>query len=89
MQTNQPKLSSRAAKALDILANGGLMVERLERNGYTGREQWETRFCANGTAGVVRGLGVKTKFELRDAGFSFVPTNSTSVSTYYKLNHTA
>ena len=87
--TNQPKLSTRAAKALDILANGGRMVERLERNSYTGREQWQTRFTANGTAGVVRGLGIKTKFELQDAGFSFIATNSTSVSTYYKLNHAA
>ena len=85
--SNLPKLSARAHKALDILANGGTMVHRLERDSYTGREQFATRFCANGTSGVVKGLGIKTRYELEDAGFSFRPVNSTSVSTYYKLNN--
>lgn len=82
--TNLPKLSKRAQAALDLLANGGRMVERLERNGYTGREQFQTRFVIEGN--VVRGLGIKTKFELQDAGFRFKTVNSTSVSTYYTLN---
>ena len=83
MTSNLPKISSRAAKALDVLADGGQVVHRLERNGYTGREQFATRFVING--GVVKGLGFKTRCELEDAGFLFVAVNSTSVSTYYKL----
>lgn len=82
--TNLPNLSNRARRALDLLANGGRMVVRLERNSYTGREQFHTRFVIDGR--VVSGLGVKTKFELQDAGFRFVNEHSTSVSTYYKLD---
>jgi hypothetical protein len=85
--SNLPKLSKRARAALDLLADGGQMVERLERDRYTGREQFHTRFMMKGS--VVRGLGIKTKFELQDAGFRFVTANSTSVSTYYKLSATA
>lgn len=81
--TNMPKLSKRAQQALDLLADGGRMVERLERNSYTGREQFHTRFVIGGQ--VVRGLGVKTKFELQDAGFHLKPVHWTSVSTYYAL----
>lgn len=84
---NQPKLSSRAQRALDILGDGGEMVHRLERNGYTGRDQFHTRFLMDGRP--VRGLGFATRCELEDAGFSFAIAHSTSVSTYYKLNHTA
>ncbi len=86
--TNQPKLSKRAEQALEILANGGEMVHRLERNGYTGREQFQTRFCASKASGsVVKGLGFKTRCELEDAGFRFKPVHFTSVSTYYRLAH--
>lgn len=84
MTSNMPKISSRARKALDLLANGGRMVVRLERNSYTGREQFETRFLGE-NGGVVPGLGVKTKFELEAAGFFLSPVHWTSVSTYYKL----
>ena len=84
---NLPKLSKRAQKALDILMNGGQIVHRLERNSYTGREQFETRFMLSGSP--VRGLGFKTRCELEDAGFRFKQVHSTTVSTYYKLDHGA
>ena len=38
--TNLPNLSNRAKKALEVLADGGRFVHRLERNSYTGREQF-------------------------------------------------
>lgn len=84
--TNLPKLSNRAKQALEILSNGGEVVHRLERNSYTGREQFATRFVMRGS--VIKGLGFATRHELEKAGFQFVATNSTSVSTYYKLSHT-
>lgn len=90
MTSNQPKLSKRAQQALEILANGGEMVHRLERNSYTGREQFATRFCASRAwSSAVKGLSFKTRYELEDAGFRFVQVNHTSVSTYYKLDHAA
>jgi hypothetical protein len=86
MISNLPKLSKRAQQALDLLANGGQMVERLERNSYTGREQFHLRFCANaGWHSAVKGLGYATRRELEAAGFSFRIHHSTSVSTSYKL----
>jgi hypothetical protein len=51
MTANLPKLSNRAQQALEILANGGEMVHRLERNGYTGRDQFATRFCTSAAWG--------------------------------------
>lgn len=85
---NQPKLSKRAQMALDVLANGGEMVHRLERNSYTGREQFETRFCASAAwSSVVKGLGFATRTELEKAGFTFRPVHSSSVATHYKLAH--
>ena len=86
--SNQPKLSKRAQQALDILANGGEMVHRLERNGYTGREQFHTRFCASAAwSSAVKGLGHATRYELEDAGFAFRIAHRTSVATHYKLAH--
>lgn len=86
--TNEPKLSRRAQQALEILANGGEMVHRQERNSYTGRDQFQTRFCASAAWGsAVKGLGFKTRCELEDAGYRFVPTHRSSVSTSYKLDH--
>jgi hypothetical protein len=82
---NLPKLSSRAKQALEVLSNGGEVVHRLERNGYTGREQFATRFMIAGS--IIKGLGVATRYELEKAGFQFITTHRTSVSTYYKLNH--
>lgn len=88
--SNQPKLSRRAQQALDLLANGGEMVHRLERNSYTGREQFQTRFCAGaGWSSVVKGLGFKTRCELEAAGFRFRRARSSSVATHYVLDHAA
>jgi hypothetical protein len=81
--TNLPKLSNRAQKALNILADGGSFVYRLERNGYTGREQW--KYHLNDSEGfTVRGVGLSAFYELNDQGF-LAASNSTSVSSYYKL----
>ena len=86
--TNQPKLSNRAKQALELLANGGEIVHRLERNRYTGREQFETRFCASAAwNSVVKGLGFATRIELEKAGFTFRAVHRTSVATHYKLAH--
>lgn len=86
--SNQPKLSTRAQQALDILANGGELQERLERNGYTGREQFQTRFCRTAAWGsAVKGLGHATRAELERAGFEFRAYHRTSVSTSYRLHH--
>lgn len=88
--TNQPKLSSRAIKALDLLANGGEIQYRLERNSYTGREQFETRFCATKAwNSAVKGLGHATRAELEKAGFRFKAVHRTSVNTSYVLDHSA
>lgn len=84
-QTNLPALSGRAKRALDVLADGGRFVQQLERNGYTGREQWQYRLKTD-RHGVVRGIGLRAFYELRDAGFlaqNFAMT--TSVSSYYEL----
>jgi len=86
--TNQPKLSARAQKALDVLANGGELVHRLERNSYTGREQFQTRFCVSAAwSSVVKGLGLATRTELESAGFRFRRIHSSSVATHYALDH--
>lgn len=86
--SNQPKLSKRAQQALEVLSNGGEMVHRLERNSYTGREQFETRFCASAAwNSVVKGLGFATRTELEKAGFRFRIAHSSSVATHYKLAH--
>jgi hypothetical protein len=82
--TNLPKLSNRAQKALNILADGGNFVYRLERNGYTGREQWH--YHLNDAQGfTVRGVGLSAFYELQDQGFLTVAGGGTSVSSYYKL----
>lgn len=86
--SNMPKLSRRAQQALEILSNGGEMVHRLERNGYTGREQFQTRFCVSAAwNSAVKGLGSATRYELEDAGFRFQIAHSSSVATHYKLCH--
>jgi len=79
---NLPKLSARAQKALDILADGGEFVCRLERNGYTGREQFAYRLLKEGRA--IRGVGLAAFYEIKDK-FLTVAAGGTSVSTYYKL----
>ena len=77
-------LSSRGQKALNLLKDGGYMVERLERDSYTNKEQFKTRFMDN-KMNIIKGLGVKTKFELEDNNINFSIWNTTSVSSYYKI----
>lgn len=84
--TNLPKLSTRAQKALDILADGGKFVCRLERNSYTGREQFAYRLLKEGR--VVRGIGLAAFYEIKDA-FLTICDHNTSVSTYYQLRREA
>ena len=80
--TNKP-LSPRAQKALQVLENGGQFREMLERNSYTGRDQFRMRLM-DGKGGVVRGIGHATFHELR----SMLRTlrGGTTVSTYYGLH---
>ncbi len=84
--TNLPKLSPRAQKALDVLADGGRFVCRLERNSYTGREQFAYRLMKDGR--VVRGFGLAAFYEIKET-FLAICENNTSVSTYYKLRTAA
>lgn len=83
--TNLPKLSSRANEALNILADGGQFVCRLERNSYTRREQWQYRLKATGGS-IIRGIGLAAFYELQGQGFLVPAGGGTSVSSYYKLN---
>ena len=87
--TNMPKLSARASKALDVLADGGRFVERLERNNYTGREQFQHRLLTGRASVVVKGVGLSAFYELRNAGVLSLTSEGTSVSTYWKLNTVA
>jgi len=88
VQTNLPKLSRRAQRALELLMNGGEIQHRLERNNFTGRDQFETRFCATtGRSSAVKGLGFKTRVELENAGFQFKPVYWSDTLTAYKLDH--
>ena len=79
-----PALSTMARKALNVLKEGGEFRYALEMNAYTKREQFKA--CLKTAAGrTVRGIGVSTMYELKGHGL-IVPANSTSVSTYYRLN---
>lgn len=80
--TNLPQLSNRAKKALDVLADGGKFVCRLERNSYNGREQFAYRLLKEGR--VVRGVGLAAFYEIKDS-FLTICEGNTSVSTYYQL----
>jgi len=82
--TNLPDLSARAQKALDILADGGNFVCRLERNSYTRREQFAYRLIKDGH--TVRGIGLATFYEIKDT-FLAICDHNTSVSTYYRLRN--
>lgn len=85
MTTNLPKLSSRAKRALEILADGGEFNHRLERNTYTGREQFQYRL-KTATGGIVKGIGLSAFHELNDAGFlAFNSNASTTSSRYFSL----
>ena len=79
-----PALSSLARKALKVLNEGGEFRYALEMSSYTRREQFRARLkTASGR--TVRGIGVSTMYQLKGHGL-IVPANSTSVSTYYRLN---
>ena len=82
MNTNLPKLSTRAQKALDILADGGEFVCRLERNSYNGRDQFHYRLLKE--CHVVRGIGLAAFYEIKDQ-FLTICEHNTSVSTFYQL----
>ena len=84
--SNLPQLSSRAQKALDILADGGKFVCRLERNSYTRREQFQYRLLKEGH--VVRGIGLSAFYEIKDK-FLTICDHNTSVSTYYQIRREA
>ena len=81
--TNLPEMSNRAKQALDVLADGGRFSHCLERNSYTGREQFRTRLqTANGYN--VAGIGFSTMAELQKLGF-ITHCHHTCIGDYYKL----
>lgn len=80
-QHGPKKLSPRGARAVALLKDGAQFVKRLERDGYTGREQWKTRLVKNGQH--VKGYGVSTFAEISQM---LAPASrGTSVSSYYML----
>ena len=81
--TNMPKMSSRASAALDVLADGGQFVDRLERNSFTGREQWTVR-SLDSKRQVVRGVGRAAYRELDKAMMLFTQDRF-STAIYYRL----
>jgi hypothetical protein len=87
MTSNMPKLSNRAAAAINILADGGSFDYALETNSYTRRDQFQWRLrTANGF--VVKGMGHATYHELNMAGFMGhgKANGFTGSSTSYYLN---
>lgn len=80
--TNQ--LSFRAKQSIEILKNNGRFVQRLERNNYTQREQFEYRLLT-AERSVVPNVGIKTFFEIEN--LLTHADGGTSVSTYYKLRN--
>lgn len=82
---NMPKLSRRAAEALDVLADGGRFVDRLERNSYTRREQWTVRLLTKGGS-AVSGIGRAAMREL-DAAMMLYIDDRFSTATYYGLKN--
>lgn len=85
--TNLTHISPRARKALDILADGGQFVQRLERDPYTGRDQFHYRLMKG--ASIVKGFGLAVFYELHGKCFLIPAGGNTSVSSYYKLNKEA
>ena len=90
MASNLPKLSARAALALEVLGNGGYFKYALERNSYTGYEKftWSLR----GKNGVkCMGVGGAAYRELEKAGFAFKTEwpGILGSSTLYRLNAAA
>lgn len=85
--SNMTKLSTRAMKALEVLSNGGRFVNRLERNSYTGREQFHRRLLATRSwNSVVRGIGGAAFHELDKFGMlEYAAGEWSSVTEVYKL----
>jgi hypothetical protein len=85
--TNLPNMSKRAQQALEVLADGGRFVRRLERNSYTGREQFQFRLVRTpGQWSAVPGIGCAAFYELERLGFLQYATNErTSVTEPFKL----
>lgn len=85
--TNQPKMSRRAQEALEVLADGGRFVNRLERNSYTGREQFHMRLQRSAAwSSTVPGFGHATFHELMTLGFLVRDfAGGSSVTEPYKL----
>ena len=80
------ELSKKAQRAVEVLAQGGRYEHRLERNGYTGREQWEYRLRIG--SNTVKGYGMATFHELEKAGLlKYHP--DMSVSSRYTLREVA
>jgi hypothetical protein len=87
MTTNMPKLSSRAHTALDVLADGGSFRYGLERNSYTGREQFQWRLKSHGGS-TIKGIGGAAYNELVKNGFTFrrEARGFTGSACYYYLS---
>ena len=83
--SNLPKMSARAATALSVLGDGGQFVERLERNTFTRREQWETRLL-DSSRNVVSGIGRAAFRELNALGLLFT-ADWFSAAVYYGLKN--
>ena len=66
----------------EVIAAGGKIRYALE-DCHTGGSKFQARLL-NATGARVKGFGMKTFLDLRDAGM-LVLTNSTSVSAYYTL----
>jgi hypothetical protein len=83
---NMPKLTARASDALNILADGGSFRYALERNNYTGREQFQWHLLG-ARGGRISGIGGATFRELESKGFAFrrVANGFTGSSTSYYL----
>lgn len=79
-----PALSSMARKALTVLKKVGEFRYAIEMSSYTRREEFKAR-PKTVFGRTVRGIGISTMYELQGHGL-IVPANSTSVSTYYRLN---
>lgn len=84
--SNLPKLSARAADALNVLGDGGSFKYALERNTYTGREQFQWRLL-NARGFRISGIGGAAFRELEAKGFAFrmVRNGFTGSSTSYYL----
>jgi hypothetical protein len=82
LSTQIMELSPRARKAYAVLQEGGRYVKRLEKNEWSGREQFQYRLLSP-TGGVVKGYSFKVFWELEP--FLRLADGGTSVSTYYKL----